>query len=54
MCADTITPSAINSWIGEEVRPLAAEVTASTTAGEHQLSATAGIFAANDTARRRC
>jgi hypothetical protein len=47
--ADTITPSAINSWIGEEVRPLAAEITASTTAGEHQLSATAGIFAANDT-----
>ena len=47
---DTITPSAINSWIGEEVRPLAAEVTASTTAGEHQFSATAGIFAANDTA----
>jgi hypothetical protein len=46
---DTITPSAINSWIGEEVRPLAAEVTASTMAGEHQLSATAGVFAANDT-----
>lgn len=48
--ADTITPSAINSWIGEEVRPLAAEVTASTSAGEHQLGATAGVFAANDTA----
>ena len=48
--ADTITPSAINSWIGEEVRPLAAEFTAATTAGEHQVSATAGIFAANDTA----
>jgi hypothetical protein len=47
---DTITPSAINSWISEEVRPLAAEVTASTMAGEHRLSATAGIFAANDTA----
>ena len=47
---DTITPSAINSWFGEEVRPLAAEVTASTMAGEHRLSATAGIFAANDTA----
>lgn len=46
---DTITPSAINSWIGEEVRPLAAEVMASTAAGEHQLSATAGIFVANDT-----
>jgi len=46
---DTITPSAINSWIGEEVRPLAAEITAATFAGEHQLSATAAIFAANDT-----
>ncbi|HZB69447.1 MAG TPA: hypothetical protein VE403_03690 [Sphingomicrobium sp.] len=46
---DTITPSAINSWIGEEVRPLAAEITASTFAGEHQLSATAAVFAANDT-----
>ncbi|MEO8547860.1 MAG: hypothetical protein ABI422_05770 [Sphingomicrobium sp.] len=47
---DTITPSAINSWIGEEVRPLAAEITASTSAGEHRLSATAAIFVANDTA----
>jgi hypothetical protein len=46
---DTITPSAINSWIGEEVRPLAAEVTGSTFLGEHQLSATAAVFAANDT-----
>lgn len=46
---DTITPSAINSWIGEEVRPLAAEITASTSAGEHQLAATGGVFAANDT-----
>ena len=48
--ADTITPSAINSWVGEEVRPLALEVTGSTSAGEHQLSATAAVFAANDTA----
>ena len=47
--ADTITPSAINSWIGEEVRPLAIEATASTSVGVHELSATAGIFAANDT-----
>jgi hypothetical protein len=46
---DTIAPSAINSWIGEEVRPLAAEISATTSAGEHQLSAIAGIFAANDT-----
>ena len=47
---DTITPSAINSWIGEEVRPVAVEATVSRHLGEHQLSATAAVFAANDTA----
>jgi hypothetical protein len=47
---DTITPSAINSWIGEEVRPVAVEATVSREFGEHQLSATAAVFAANDTA----
>jgi hypothetical protein len=46
---DTITPSAINSWIGEEVRPVALEGTVGTSIGEHQLSATAALFAANDT-----
>ena len=48
--ADTITPSAINSWIGEEVRPLSLEGAASAELGEHRLSATAAVFAANDTA----
>jgi hypothetical protein len=47
---DTITPSAINSWIGEEVRPLAIEGTVGSQLGEHRLSATAAVFAANDTA----
>jgi hypothetical protein len=47
---DTITPSAINSWIGEEVRPLAIEGTFGTSIGEHSLTATAALFAANDTA----
>jgi len=47
---NSITPSAINSWIGEEVRPVAAEGTISTSLGEHKLWATAAIFAANDTA----
>ena len=47
---DTITPSAINSWIGEEVRPAAVEGTIDTEIGEQKLSATAAIFAANDTA----
>jgi hypothetical protein len=47
---DTITPSAINSWIGEEVRPAAIEASATVTAGSHEISAVAAIFAANDTA----
>src|SRR6059058_4047477 len=47
---DSITPSAINSWIGEEVRPVAIEGTLATSLGEHKLRATAALFAANDTA----
>ena len=47
---DSITPSAINSWIGEEVRPLAAEASASATLGSQKLRATAALIAANDTA----
>jgi hypothetical protein len=47
---DSITPSAINSWIGEEVRPVAAEGTIAATLGEHQVRATAALIAANDTA----
>ena len=46
---DSITPSAINSWIGEEVRPVAAEATLSATFGEHKLRAAAALTAANDT-----
>jgi hypothetical protein len=48
--ADSITPSAINSWIGEEVRPVAVEGTVSATPGNNKLRATAALFAANDTA----
>ena len=47
---DSITPSAINSWIGEEVRPVAAEGTVAATLGEHKLRATAALMVANDTA----
>ena len=47
---DTITPSAINSWIGEEVRPVAAEGTIAANLGAHKLRGTAAIMAANDTA----
>jgi hypothetical protein len=46
---DSITPSAINSWIGEEVRPLAAETTVTASLGAHKLRATAALIAANDT-----
>lgn len=47
---DSITPSAINSWIGEEVKPLAAEATLRFSLGEHNLHAVAALMAANDTA----
>jgi hypothetical protein len=47
---DSITPSAINSWIGEEVRPVAAEATLAATLGGNKLRATAAVMAANDTA----
>src|SRR5919112_4631859 len=47
---DSITPSAINSWIGEEVKPLAVEATVTASFGEHKLRATAAVMAANDTA----
>jgi hypothetical protein len=46
---DSITPSAINSWIGEEVRPVAVEASLATDLGRHKLRATAATFAANDT-----
>jgi hypothetical protein len=46
---DSITPSAINSWIGEEVRPVAVEGTLAANLGEHKLRATAALLAANDT-----
>jgi hypothetical protein len=47
---DSITPSAINSWIGEEVRPAAVEATLATVLGEQRVRVTVAGFAANDTA----
>jgi hypothetical protein len=47
---DTITPSAINSWIGDEVKIVGTEATAATTAGRHRIAATLGVFGFNDTA----
>lgn len=46
----TITPSAINSWVGEEVKVVGAEGTVRRELGGHQIEATAGIFEGNDTA----
>lgn len=45
----TITPSAINSWVGEEVKVVGAEATLFQTIGNHDLSATVGAFGFNDT-----
>ena len=47
--SDSITPSAINSWIGEEVKPVAIEATLGAELGAHKLRATAAVMAANDT-----
>jgi hypothetical protein len=46
----TITASAIDSWVGEEVKPLAAEVTLSRRWARQEVSATAAIFVYDDTA----
>jgi hypothetical protein len=46
----TITPSAINSWVGEEVRALAAESKVIYHSGPHSLSLTGAIFGFNDPA----
>jgi hypothetical protein len=46
----TITPSAINSWIGEEVKPLSAEARFESGIGDHELALTAAIFSRSDTA----
>lgn len=47
--ADMITPSAINSWIGEEVKVIGAEASVARAIGSGQLSAGIGLFGFNDT-----
>ena len=47
---ETVTPSAINSWIGEEVKVGGIEANFSTMIGTHRLSLTAAGFELNDTA----
>ena len=46
---NTITPSAINTWIGEEVKVGGAEASVSHAFGGHELSASAALFGWNDT-----
>ncbi len=44
----TITPSVINSWVGEEVRAGGAEATFAHVGLDNELSATAAVFGWND------
>jgi hypothetical protein len=48
--ADSITPSAINSWIGEEVKVVGGEARITRRFGDQELSATFGLFGYDDTA----
>ncbi len=47
--ADTITPSAINTWVGEEVKVVGAEGTVSHMFGGHELALTGAVFGYDDT-----
>ncbi|MFD1610815.1 hypothetical protein ACFSCW_03255 [Sphingomonas tabacisoli] len=47
---DTISPSAINAWIGEEVKAAAAEASLSRKLGEGRVTGTVALFGFNDTA----
>ena len=48
LVTDSITPSAANSWIGEEVKVLGVEGTVETGLGEHALGLTGAVFLHND------
>ena len=48
--SDLVTPSAIGSWIGEEVKVLGVELTGKYKLGDHDLALTAAVFDGNDTA----
>jgi len=47
---ETITPSAIDSWIGEEVKVVGAEASLSRDLGDQSVGATVGLFGFDDTA----
>ena len=46
---DTITPSAIDSWVGEEVKVVGLEGSVSTELGDQTVKATAAVFGYDDT-----
>jgi hypothetical protein len=46
----SITPSAINAWVGEELRSTGLEATAAYRGDRHELSATGALFSNNDPA----
>jgi hypothetical protein len=46
----TLTPSAIDSWVGEELLVEGGEASVATQAGDHGLGATVGLFTRDDTA----
>ena len=46
---NSITPSAINSWVGEETKVIGAEGTLHIAAGDHELGFTGAVFGWNDT-----
>jgi hypothetical protein len=46
---DTITPSAINTWVGEEVKVVGLEANVSTVVGDQAVKATAAVFGYDDT-----
>jgi hypothetical protein len=48
--SDMITPSAINSWIGEEVKVVGVEASAAHPLGGGRITATLAVFGFNDTA----
>ena len=47
--ANSITPSAINSWVGEEVKVVGGEGRLSHRFGDQEISATLGLFGYDDT-----
>ena len=51
---DSITPSAINSWIGEEVRPVALEGTLAANLGRAQAARDRGDHGGERHGRHAC